>query len=130
VDHNRALGGEGDAGGNGGNGLSGGLSNDGRTAFGVSTLSITGSTVTHNRAVGGAGEDGGSAGQRIGGGLYLADGGIVCLDTTTVVEKNHASTSNDDIYGSFTTCERHFRSGDRLRPAQPGRYPRGHRGGL
>jgi hypothetical protein len=87
-------------------GLGGGLSNDGSTAFGVSSLTVTGSTITHNDANGGAAGAGGSAGQGIGGGLYLADGGIVCLDVFTQahVKKNHASTSNDDIFGSFTTC--------------------------
>jgi hypothetical protein len=91
---------------NGGNGLGGGLYNDGSTAFGVSTLTVTGTTITHNDADGGAAGAGGSAGQGIGGGLYLADGGIVCLDVFTQAhaKKNHASTSNDDIFGSFTTC--------------------------
>jgi hypothetical protein len=103
LDHNRAIGGEGD---DGGNGFGGSVYNDGSTAFGVSSLTVTGSTITHNRADGGAADDGGSAGQGIGGGLYLASGGIVCLDVFTQahVKKNHASTSNDDIFGSFTTC--------------------------
>jgi uncharacterized protein (TIGR03118 family) len=104
LDHNRAIGGEADDGGNGGNGFGGGIYNDGNSPFGVSSLTVTGSTITHNEAKGGEGEDGGSDGQGIGGGLYLAAGGIVCIDTTTVVKKNHASTSNDDIFGSFTTC--------------------------
>jgi hypothetical protein len=101
LDHNQAVGGEGE---DGGNGFGGGIYNDGSTAFGVSSLTVTGGTITQNRAVGGAGEDGGSAGQGIGGGLYLAADGIVCLDTTTVVKRNHASTSHDDIFGVFTTC--------------------------
>jgi hypothetical protein len=103
VDHNGAVGGAGCPGG-GGNGFGGGIYNDGSTTFGVSSLTVTGGTITQNRADGGAGEDGGSAGQGIGGGLYLAAGGIVCLDTTTVVKRNHASTSHDDIFGVFTTC--------------------------
>ncbi len=59
-----------------------------------------------NRAIGGEGDDGGSDGQGIGGGLYLAAGGIVCLDVFTQahVKKNHASASNDDIFGSYKTC--------------------------
>ena len=106
VDHNQAVGGAGGAGGNGGNGFGGGIYNDGSTALGASSLSVTGSTITHNRADGGAACAGGSAGQGIGGGLYLASGGIVCLDVFTQahVKKNHASTSNDDIFGSYTTC--------------------------
>ena len=37
----------------------------------------------------------------MGGGLYLTDGGIACLDmwTSTHVTGNHASTSDDDIFG-------------------------------
>jgi hypothetical protein len=104
VDPNKAVGGAGGAGGNGGNGFGGGIYNDGSTSFGVSSLTITGSTITHNRAIGGEGDDGGRAGQGIGGGLYFSAGGIVCLDTTTVVKKNHASTSHDNIFGVFTIC--------------------------
>jgi hypothetical protein len=106
VDHNRALGGEGEDGDNGGNGFGGGIYNDGSSTFGVSSLTVTGSTITHNDADEGAAGAGGSDGQGIGGGLYLAAGGIVCLDVFTQihVKHNHASTSNDDIFGSFTTC--------------------------
>jgi hypothetical protein len=106
LDHNQAVGGDGDEGGNGGNGLGGGIYNDGATDFGVSSLTITSSAISHNDADAGAGGAGGSAGQGVGGGLYLADGGIVCIDTPTVVniKKNHASTSNNNIYGVFTTC--------------------------
>jgi hypothetical protein len=41
-----------------------------------------------------------------GGGLYLAPGGTACLDifTQSHVTGNHASTSEDDIFGTFTTC--------------------------
>ena len=92
------------AAGNASNGLGPGVSNDGSTPFGFGSLSSTGSTITHNRATGGEGDDGGSAGQGIGGGLYLADGGIVCLGTTTVVKKKRASTSDPDIFGSYTLC--------------------------
>jgi hypothetical protein len=77
---------------------------DGNSAFGVSSLTVTGSTVTHNDADGGAAGAGGSAGQGIGGGLYLAAGGSVCIDVNTVIVHNHASTSNDDIFGVFTIC--------------------------
>jgi hypothetical protein len=101
VDHNKAVGGEGE---DGGNGLGGGIYNDGSTSFGVSSLTVSGSTITHNRTIGGEGDDGGSAGQGIGGGLYIAAGGIVCLGTATVVKKNRASTSHDDIFGVFTIC--------------------------
>jgi hypothetical protein len=40
------------------------------------------------------------------GGAYFASGGSVCLDAFTQahVKKNHASTSDDDLFGVFTTC--------------------------
>jgi hypothetical protein len=100
------IGGQGGAGGNGGNGLGGGVYNDGSSAFGVSSLTITGSTITHNRAIGGKADNGGQGGQGIGGGAYLALGGNVCFDVFTQkhVTKNKASTRNDDIFGDFTTC--------------------------
>src|SRR5262249_2938760 len=103
VRQNLALGGEGEGGGNGGNGLGGGVYNDGGTGFGVSSLTITGSTITDNRASGG--EGGGADGQGIGGGLYLAAGGSVCLDAFAVlhVKRNHASTSKD-LFGDYTIC--------------------------
>jgi hypothetical protein len=49
---------------------------------------------------------GGSAGQGIGGGVYFAAGGTVCLDASTVakISGNIASTSNNDIFGSYTIC--------------------------
>jgi hypothetical protein len=103
VDHNKAVGGAADV---GGYGFGGGMYNDGSTSFGVSSLAVTGSTITHNDADGGPAGAGGTAGQGQGGGLYLASGGIVCLDVFTQahVKKNHASTSNDDIFGTYTTC--------------------------
>jgi hypothetical protein len=103
VDHNRAVGGEGE---DGGNGLGGGVYNDGSTTLGVSSLAVTGSTITHNEALGGEGDDGSSNGQGIGGGLYLAMGGHTCLDPFTVahVKQNRASTRSDDVYGVFTIC--------------------------
>src|SRR5262249_21130450 len=106
VSSNQAHAGAGVAGGNGGNGLGGGIYNDGRTDFGVSALTVTGSTITLNDAVGGAGDHGGNDGQGIGGGLYLAGGGSVCLDAFSVfqVKHNHASTSNDDLFGEYMGC--------------------------
>jgi hypothetical protein len=94
---NRAVGGEGEDGGNGCNGLGGGIDTDGGTSFGVSSLTVTGSTIFDNRAQGGEGDEGGRDGQGIGGGLYLAAGGTVSL-TKTKIMVNHASTSNDDHF--------------------------------
>jgi len=87
VDHNTALGGDGV---NGGNGWGGGLYNGAS-----STLTLTDATVQFNFAVGGSGR-GGSDGEGIGGGVYNL--GFFAFDPTTVIKKNHASTSNDDIF--------------------------------
>jgi hypothetical protein len=88
VDHNKALGGDGVG---GGNGLGGGLYNDA-----TSTLALTGVTVEYNLALGGFGLAG--FGQGIGGGVYTL--GTFSFDSTTVIKKNHASTSNDNIFPS------------------------------
>ncbi|MBI1915943.1 MAG: hypothetical protein HYS12_14590 [Planctomycetes bacterium] len=98
---NQAVGGAGGAGGSGGNGFGGGVYNDGR-----STLEVRGSTITDNQATGGSAGSGGSAGTGVGGGAYFAPGGTVCLDafTQAYVKNNHASTSDDDLFGVFTTC--------------------------
>ena len=87
-------------------GLGGGLSSDGSTAFGVSSLTVTGNRITGNEADGGAAGAGGSAGLGEGGGLYLGTGGIVCLDAFTPghTKTNKATSGGADIFGSFTTC--------------------------
>jgi hypothetical protein len=86
-------------------GLGAGIYNDGGTSFGVSSLTVTGSTITVNQAQGGAG-DKGSDGEGVGGGAYFRSGGSVCLDrfTRTNLFGNSASTSNDDIFGSWAPC--------------------------
>jgi hypothetical protein len=63
------------------------------------------STISGNQAEGGSAGTGGSAGLGEGGGLYLADGGVACLDMFTKANTttNHATTDHDDIFGSFTT---------------------------
>jgi hypothetical protein len=99
VAHNRAVGGEGGCGGNGGDGLGGGIYEDAR-----STLTLKGARIKHNRALGGAAGDGGSDGQGVGGGLYLTPGGVACADALTVIVGNHASTSDDDVFGTFGSC--------------------------
>jgi hypothetical protein len=106
---NQALGGAGGAGGNGGNGFGGGLFNDGlsiapENAGIPAAVTVTGCTITDNQATGGAAGAGGSAGQGVGGGASFAAGGVVCLDVFTVIAHNHASTSNDDLFGGYTTC--------------------------
>jgi hypothetical protein len=60
-----------------------------------STLTVTGNTITHNEAKGGK-REGGRDGQGVGGGVYNL--GTFAFDITTVIKKNHASSSNDDIF--------------------------------
>ncbi len=48
-------------------------------------------------ANGGESGIGGSAGQGIGGGIYNL--GSFAFDAFTVIRHNHASTSNDDVFG-------------------------------
>ncbi len=101
---NLAVGGHGGAGGNGGNAFGGAILMDG--GFGESRLTVLGSTITGNNATGGAAGAGGSAGQGVGGGAYFGSGSIVCFDAFTRdhAKHNHASTTDDDIFGVFTIC--------------------------
>jgi hypothetical protein len=69
-----------------------------------STLTVVDSTVADNGADGGAAGSGGSAGLGQGGGVYVVPGGSVCVDVVTHLTHNHASSSDDDIFGVFTTC--------------------------
>jgi hypothetical protein len=101
VDHNQAVGGEGDTGGNGGNGLGGGIFQDGNAH---STLTLLGDTIDNNHAIGGAAGLGGNDGEGVGGGLYLTSGGVACADVLTIVACNHATTSDDDVFGTFGSC--------------------------
>jgi hypothetical protein len=71
---------------------------------GTPSLTLLGSVVTLNRADGGAAAEGGSAGLGQGGGLYLTPGGIACADLLTLIVGNHASTSDDDVFGSLDDC--------------------------
>ncbi len=84
VAHNHAQGGKGLAGGKGGDAQGGGL----QTFMG--SLVLEGAIVTDNLALGGC-----PGGQGIGGGVY--NGGAFSFDATTVIAKNHASTSNDNV---------------------------------
>lgn len=85
--HNRATGGD------GGLGAGGGVFNGGPSPLGTPTLTLHGCLVAHNRA------EGGAAGMGVGGGLYLAPGGVATADPLTVIFANHASTSDDDVFG-------------------------------
>jgi hypothetical protein len=59
------------------------------------------SRVVHNEADGGAAGAGGSAGLGQGGGLYLTPGGTANA-AHTKIKHNHASTGDDDVFGSIT----------------------------
>jgi hypothetical protein len=100
---NRALGGAGLV-GDGGNGLGGGVFNGGPTPFGTPTLTLQGSVVVLNGADGGAAGAGGRAGLGYGGGLYLTPGGVACADLLTAILLNHASTSDDEVFGTLDPC--------------------------
>jgi hypothetical protein len=82
---NSAIGGAG-----GGNGQGGGVFNSGSAAF-------SGVLITLNSAWGGS-----AGGQGVGGGLYITTGAVT-LSPSTKVAGNHATTSNDNIYGPYTT---------------------------
>jgi hypothetical protein len=55
--------------------------------------------VTGNQADGGAADSGGQDGQGVGGGVYVQSGATVYADALTVISGNHASTSDDDVFG-------------------------------
>ena len=101
---NLAIGGAGGLGGNGGNGLGGGVFNGAPNPFGTPSLTLHHSLVALNRADGGAAGSGGSAGLGVGGGLYLSPGGVACADLLTAILANHASTSDDEVFGTLDPC--------------------------
>ena len=37
----------------------------------------------------------------MGGGIYIVAGGTVCVDLVTDITDNHASTSDDDVFGDL-----------------------------
>jgi len=100
LQNNAALGGRGSRpfpSGDGGNAYGGGL-------FVSGTATIRNCSVVANSAQGGAAGGGHAAkGQGIGGGIYIDSAALVGLDAFTVSHelKNHASTSDDNIHGSY-----------------------------
>jgi hypothetical protein len=94
IANNEAIGGTGGVGGNGGNGQGVGL-----FALSGSTVTLTNVMVTGNQAEGGAAGSGGEEGQGVGGGVYVQSGATVCADALTIISGNHASTSDDDVFG-------------------------------
>jgi hypothetical protein len=89
---NVAVGGAGSVGANGGNGLGGGMA----IASGC-TASVVASFIEFNDALGGDAGPGGTDGQGVGGGVYVFAGGDFTYDATTVIKRNRASTSHNNI---------------------------------
>jgi hypothetical protein len=87
---NVAQGGPAGSGASAGNGLGGGL------FVGGGTAEVDHTWVIANQARGGA------SGEGIGGGVYIDASASVRLASSTLVTHNHASTSNDDIFGDYT----------------------------
>ncbi len=87
--YNDAQGGAGGSGSNGGNGAGGGL-----YVLGTTTASIDATLITFDAAMGG------SSGS--GGGLYIDTLAGVTLSKSSKVLFNFASTSGDNIFGSYT----------------------------
>jgi hypothetical protein len=92
VASNQALGGKGGKGGDGGDGLGGGL-----CVTATCRATVLSSSVTSNSAAGGKKGAGGgtSDGQGIGGGEYNQG---TLTNILSAIKKNHASTSDDDIF--------------------------------
>ncbi len=101
VAYNHARGGKAGAGGIGGNGLGGGLYDyldytSPPTPPTATVLILEGATVTKNLALGGPAKKGcNSRGLGIGGGVYYL--GSFSFDDETVIEKNQASTSSNNV---------------------------------
>jgi hypothetical protein len=102
LEHNHAQGGESGPGGNGGNGQGGGLFEDAaRSAPPLpgpsvpSGLTLTGAIVRFNLALAGEAVDTGFDGTGIGGGVYHL--GTYSADSATAIQKNQATTSNNDV---------------------------------
>lgn len=70
---------------------------------GITTASIDETLISLNAALGGSSGTGGASGQGSGGGIYLDAGAGVTLDPSAKVIFNFASTSDDDIFGVYTT---------------------------
>jgi hypothetical protein len=88
---NQAVGGTGGAGANGGDGLGGGIA-----IIVDSSATVSAADIENNNAFGGNAVAGGSTGQGIGGGVFNM--GTFVFDAATVIKKNHASTSNDNLF--------------------------------
>jgi hypothetical protein len=95
ITDNQAGGGHAGADGNGGDALGGGI-----YSWAVTNLTVDHSRLTNNQANGGLADDPANNGQGVGGGIYITTGGTAVIHMS-VVEGNHASTSDDDVFGDF-----------------------------
>jgi hypothetical protein len=69
---------------------------------GTARLDLDATLVTANRAIGGRGVGDATKGDGEGGGLYVTGGAQVFVDSMSAVFGNLASTTNNNILGSFT----------------------------
>jgi hypothetical protein len=104
VTDNLATGGTGGAGGNGGNASGGGIANANPAPPlpGAPLLTLMSSLVTGNSAIGGTAGAGGAGGAGVGGGLFNQLTAFASVDAFSIITGNHASSSNDDVFGSVT----------------------------
>jgi hypothetical protein len=107
VEHNHAQGGESGVGGNGGNGQGGGLFKDALRSSpplpgpaAPSSLILEGAIIRFNLALVGEAVDSGFDGTGVGGGVYHLEGATsyYSADSTTVITKNQATTSNNNVW--------------------------------
>jgi len=66
------------------------------------TACVDRSRIIGNQALGGTAGSGGTTGLGEGGGIYIVSGATVGI-TNSRIFGNHASTSNDDVFGVFNT---------------------------
>jgi hypothetical protein len=101
---NLAIGGTGGVGGNGGNAFGGGIANANPAPPlpGPPLLTLLETRIMDNSALGGAAGLGGMSGAGIGGGLYNQLTAFASADPITEIAGNHASTIDDDIFGTLT----------------------------
>ena len=85
-------------GASGGNAWGGGVS-----VLAGSSAAIDDALIVLNAALGGSAGTGGASGQGLGGGLFIDAGAGVTLSKSTRVLLNFASTSDDNIFGVYTT---------------------------
>ena len=87
----------------GGNGFGAGVFNGNPVPVaGTPILTLKGTDITGNEAAGGAAGAGGTGGLGQGGGLYNQTGAEAFADSETTMTGNHASTSDDDVFGVVT----------------------------